>query len=1438
MAFNTDLKRIVAEIKIKGQNGTGFLIAEKYLLTARHNVIKRGESIEEKEVEVSFCNLGDQPVISKGRTVGLEYSVNSNTDVVLIELENKILDVNFLDLIEMINPNEQKFEWETYGYPETFSNGYEVRGIINKIETKEIVNNKKVDILLQVTDNNLERYNGYSGAPIIVNNKIIGMLVRQDTNDKLEGISVKLFRDIIDQRFDSDFIKLKELRNNAFKKYGIELCEGWFKDKLDEAIKIAGPRYTPNLNVNTILKDELLYFSRRNEVKLSVKNLISDLKEKAFWWKSSIQNNSRGDRERDSPNGCIELGEAILSETYKVLEAIIEYYNVSKLDRKTINKVSELTEQINNIRGLITDCMPILIEKFEEKHGKGQHLNRRFKEFMAEYHVSFPTRHIDSLKELEGALKKVEKYIKYSKYNLSLEKKLLLTGVAGVGKTHSICDLAKENLEFGIPSIIFYGQYFRDKSPEEVIQDRLDFPTDIIFDDFLYELNNIGEDIDKPVILYIDAINETSNREYWQDYLESFLAKFDRYKWLKIVLSCRTTYLDDTFPDEVKIEVIEHTGFKANEFEAYTEYFRYYNLENPSIPPMQKEFSNPLFLKMYCETLAENKEQHFLTKFLGINDLIEEFLKQKNRKISKEFKKLLEKEKLIHKAVELLALEMHNRRKLYLSWGDAKELVDGLKPSLETEFFQMLISENLLKEDDFEGPTISFAFERLFEFILAEKFLENYKSKSELEEAFKEKGDLFLLFESPTSYRGLIEAIVIIVAERYHLELFEIMDIEDGLLYEIILDSFYWRSEEAFSHKSEMIIRKTLMNSKDQKLIKKALLTIISLSLRPKNLFNARYFHKLFKGQPIVHRDAFLGYWLLKGYSNESEVKRIVDWAIALKIKGLDIEIMNLWSIILSWFCGSNDLDLRDYSSKALSNIFYLYPEVIIPTIEEFRYVDDDYISERIWGAIYGSLIKNRTKEYLTKLVDYIWIGYFQKGLTNNAVIRDYMRGIAELSVVLNCFPEGKRIEDFRPPYSSRKLITPTKKQMKDLLKEKNYQDLHFSCTDGDFNKYTLNTELSDYPISKEELGRVIYRDVLEMGYNERLEGLDEYIGYTYGAGRGRDHFVERVGKKYQKICLNRIIGQIKDNYCKKRREWIVEEIIPFEQALGHRGIDQSTVPNTKVVNDFITTTLNYDFRLVEGLPCKDWLRNEDVPDIKSELTKNYHQDDWILLKAYFDFNSYTEYDLEKYPYKNIWFQIRSYLIEKEKMSAYKEWVKDKNFMGRWMPEGYDSLYEGWLGEYPWSPHFKNILRNHEQDQEVVGGKLPFKLISTTNEYSSEGDSDSFRTKYDYNLILPSVKFFSDLDLKWNGENGYLLGEDLVFISSNDKFKGLYVKKEFLDRFLKENDLTLVWTNLGMKQIISKERNDSEGEAEISESYVYENENIQKVHSLYKINIF
>ncbi|MGB6130125.1 MAG: hypothetical protein WBG30_15395 [Psychrilyobacter sp.] len=1419
-----DIKKITGKIlKDNEVVGTGFLISNDLFITARHNVYKNflGKP-KEKEVVINFNNIGE--VI--GNTLDLVAAYDNRVDIVSIKLIEPILDINLTRVIKL-NNSSKDFEFKSYGYPKEYPEGFYLDGVVISDEKYET----NIDYSLKVEEKyNLGSYKGLSGSPILINNFIVGVLVEQGTERKLSGISFNIIDKLLfDSHQNNIYLDEKKLKKIP-KEFKNKFNSAFINAHLEAAQKIAGPRYSEDLNITNLTYEDLLLFSGRDD-------FFNTLKKKNIKLNNCLQKLEECttedllSRPLSFCKESVEEVNQISKEIYKIVSKINSSIILKSISREH-KFFSKLNNQLIKIVIKLNNIFDIELSIFGEKFGKGIFKDKEWHQFMASRYGQYPNANLNILKEVILFIEEFKSFLEKNPLILFFSNKLLLKGVGGIGKTHSLCDLVLANIKDNIPSFIFFSQHFENKIPENVILEKLNLKNSN-FDDFLYVLNIIGEIKETNILICIDALDEIKNQTYWNRHLGSMIEKFDNYSNIKLIISCRNIFLEETLDDEIidKFILLEHRGLKDINEKNLQYFFDYYGLRIPRNFKFYNEFFNPLFLKLYCDILKDQEEEN--RDFYGIDELFQNIIEKKNKIISKKYDEISLKDEVVLDCVEVISEEMFNQNINFIKWKGAKKNVASILNNygigfLSNQILCDLISENLLKEySDNDNYTISFSFEKFFDYALASKVI----NKNEIESYLKNKNKNY----------SVMEILINKYKEKYNKEMLKEYNLMDSPLYKnLFISSLLWRKTYNINSETKEIFECCLFHPEDSKLVAKSLFILFELILKNDETLNSEYFHNLFKGQSMVQKDCFWGPWMMKSYKKYDIIDLLLDDGLFLKEKYIDLEIIKSKSIILVWFTSLNDIYIRAKASKGLTNLIKLYPKITFSLIEKFKEIDDDYIQERLWGAIYATLILNKDKKMIKRLIKYIYINFLETGqFPKNVVLRDTLRNIAELAETMNILEHDITI--FRPPYSSEK-IEKIHISYYDVPKED--RKLFWNCTESDFGIYTIPSKVEGYGFTKKEVGILIYKKIINNCYSEKIKSFDRYINYTYGSLRVRDESVERVSKKYQKIFLNRILGQIYDNYpYKPKYEYDDEkEVIPFEQGNEFRNIDLTSLPYEKLKYEFQGNILIYDFKKIEGFSPEEWFKKEDVDDKTFHLIESsYLKQDYLLLKGYFDVEKATS-DLEEYPKKKLWSHVESYLIKTKELGIFKNWAQNQHFWGQWMPSGYTHFYEGWIGEYPWSASYRNILENKEIEEEQVFNHVddrtpPVKLIPTVNDFNNEKDSDFCKSKIGSQFLFPGEIFFKDLDLNWNGENAYLLDLRPMFLISNAKDTSIYVNKNLLNKYLVENGFSLVWTVLGEKQFISGGYDGSfAGSAEFSQTFVLESNQICPNHYFYKVN--
>jgi hypothetical protein len=662
-----------------------------------------------------------------------------------------------------------------------------------------------------------------------------------------------------------------------------------------------------------------------------------------------------------------------------------------------------------------------------------------------------------------------------------------------------------------------------------------------------------------------------------------------------------------------------------------------------------------------------------------------------------------------------------------------------------------------------------------------------------------------------------LDALAIRIPERFGLELVDLVDenwltgADSTSLTSAVVESLIWRADDSVGPRAQNIVWSAL---RDSKTFAPAMEMLFALSTRVGNPLNADWLYNLLVTTPMPDRDAFLSPYLHNTYGQQKGLDRLIGWALKADIEAISSKVTELWAVQLCWFCSASDRRVRDYATKALVRLMEVHVSRWPNIISRARWIDDEYVVERCLAAAYGSLVRADRDDALAKTALVVYKTFFENGsLPQNAMVRDYARSILELAARRTLLPKHLTPDQFRPPYESE---WPLDWPDKDFVEQysDSYQELpklYKSCLHDDFARYTVEYALRGYEdIDPPQARRWIFKHVLDIGYTTgRFAGFDGNMLAEYGPGRSKPAWAERIGKKYQWIALYRLIARVADHCEKNTHRWTPS--VPELQALGQRKIDPTVLIKEDQRSDVVTwwAPVDYDFRSVEALSDDDWLDEKDFPDSADMLQVEDPKSstEWIVLRASMRWRSTGEDSQEKYPYREIRIQLQSYLVQRADQVECWNWLKDQDFMERWMPEGFD-MHEGFLGEYPWGlpfvHYFEQVALERPYD-DGINPQRPCKMLPTAHSLRSGSEYDAYQED-NIAIMVPTEKFFTHSSLRWDTKGGYLIDSGKLCFNyptaSHPGPAALLAEREHLLSFLEEEDLVLAWAVLAEKQCI------------------------------------
>lgn len=1153
-----------------------------------------------------------------------------------------------------------------------------------------------------------------------------------------------------------------------------------------------GNRYTPKLNIEV---SSAQYFAVLSRGKSFKEFLNTELKK------------------TESACQKIEKNEKCQEATERVIDVRESVKRIKDVDILGIGKIpiDDFLSSLMSLANTIQDIYYNLIEK-----DISQNINR---ESLNIYELS-----ADILNVYNDLHQEIMKLVN--------DPVLILEGEAGVGKSHLLADIVEKRKNDKLDSLLLLGQKFTtDEEPFTQIMRMLNF--DGSSEELLETLEAKAEISGHRLVVFIDAINEGHGLNIWPNCIRSFIESFRAHPWLGLVLSIRTSYVPaiiprDEFGYDYCVRAI-HRGFGANTRKAVLTYFKEYNILYPSVPLLNPEFRNPLFLHLFCEGMQKNSYHKIPDGIRGISSVIKLFFDGVEKSIRSHIRNsssISVVEKAVHRYIKYLTENGCHE----LSVDEASEILSEISPRTfkEGELVDLLISEGVFSKNIFydedggyvEGIYLS--YERFENILQAEYIINNLKLDSvSLINYLKDIKRL-------DKVNGLFEALAILLPERRGQELFDVLPQfkEKGDVVNAVLSSLLWRDEKTIDSRLDSYFKQFYGNSR---FMYRFVLTIIEISFNHGNYFNANYLHHILAPMKLADRDAVWIPILYQIYSGQDNImEEIINWAwdesdkIHISDKSVELGVT-----LLAWLLASTNRKLRDTATKALIQLLHSRMNILISLFEKFKTVDDPYIQERLYCIAFGCAVRTTSKESLKEISLYVYSSIFDvKGeIYPHILLRDYAREIIEYAISIGVELDIA-LDKIRPPYNSKfEFDVVTEEDIMSILdKCGNYKDSpgmcgmvmsmlpeHSSLSYGDFGRYTFQSALSNWKIDAESLNYVAIKLIInKYGYSEDKHGVFDKV---IGSGRGRTTTPnERIGKKYQWLAFHELLARVSDNFFKIEGAWsnnVVKYEGPWDPFV--RDIDPTTLihinelsPEDELKDNFWWSAekyANWDMDIV------DWLNaDNDLPSVEPIIeTKDSDGCEWLALECY---PSWEEPHYDNGIYKRLWYQVRSCIVDETDFNRIYEWASKQDFGGRWMPEN-SERYEMFYREYYWSPAYhiydsEGITKKELYDrnsEEFIGN-----IEITTIYYLWEAEEDHSKETA-FSCLLPSKQLFDGVDMKFtdkqgifSDDNGKVVCFDTSEVEKSKKY--LLIRKDALLSYLKDNHKRILWYVLGERNII------------------------------------
>lgn len=1232
-------------------------------------------------------------------------------------------------------------------------------------------------------------------------------------NIKLERICNQEILTIIETR------NYKTLKHLFFGKHN--LTKEWFKSNLQISLEDLEPRYISGFNVDTQIQN---YF----EIKYMSDDVFEILNNLLTKWKKDLKYINNKNTLFKNVKSKLDKLQIPTKENF---DTIFNWYNLFKtdllelttflqqLDDDLAKKNNELTNTIITSR---RDCYKV-INFIEEINLSNNNL-------------------FDSYKS----------------------NVLFIEGDAGIGKSHLLGYEAEKHINSSNRTILLLGQkLIGNNSPLEQIKEQLNIQIPI--DDLFDTLEGMGEIDNSNTIIMIDALNESAHHTIWKNYLNTLVTKILKYKHIKLIATIRSTYVNQIFSDAIQCKIknkkifkIKHMGFEGIIDDAITKFFEFYKIPIDTLSYLGYSFTNPLFLKIYCKSYTCNN------KCIGaksLDDIFNQYINEEEIKI-KEKLGIDDSYPYCRRILENLAIYLYDNHTLSISFEKLFEINNTI-PNYEKIIPQMQKSKLLISYIYDDTENIYFGYERICDFYIAKIIINKFQNLNKLNDFLIK--DLFKLNQNNHLKRynvaGIFSALSILVNEKFNEEILSIIDrinidgYEKEQIVQEYINNLPFRNDTMINKDKLLCALKNNITS--DYLVDAFYNVLITLSGRNNNPLNATYLHQILKQFNLNKRDASWTTFINHNYEENCQLFHIVNYFEKKLFVG-DNATKKLYTIFLTWILTATNRKLRDNVSRCITNILKNDYILMTEILEMFYDVNDPYIIQRLYGVIYGAVLKSDINiDGLAKLSLKIYQYVFDsKNVYPDILLRDYALNIIEYAKYLNC-PISFDIEKCRPPYNSKQ-IPIIDNSIEDYFSfdGKNYtgaNSIKSSLTPnnnggyGDFGRYVFESALSNFEgIDINNLFLyALYLIKSELGYTNKLfSNYDRNIQRLEGYGRNNTTKIERIGKKYQWIAFYHILALVSDNYKLSQK---------YSECTSNKylGSWNPYVRDFDPTLDLTSSSRIYDFNLYLNQPMynnwtnsNDWINNKnDVIDFKSLIfLKDNKEEDWIYLHGHLNERTSQNYDTD---YKEVWRMVSAYVIKSENYNSFINKLKVKPLWGRWFPESGEK-YNVFSREYCWSPAYKDVYGNVSYDIEIDTDKIIKKTkivpkfefikdksteinifrciqskeeIFNNEEYVKEKignikplwNSFLWEEEYDSSkeesigIYFPSKEIIESLNLIQK-ENGMFYFEDKLVVADFSLIKGttegLFIKKIFLDKFLKDNNYEIFWICIGEKNDI------------------------------------
>lgn len=1013
-------------------------------------------------------------------------------------------------------------------------------------------------------------------------------------------------------------------------------------------------------------------------------------------------------------------------------------------------------------------------------------------------------------------LKRLEETVQKMTIRLTVMEKqfLCLHGVAGTGKTHVSCQIAKEQMKAQENNVyLLFGSQF------DTQRDAWDKMLECLrlTEDDVHQLNIRANTTNHYVVFIIDALNEGAGDLYWKQQLKLLLEKMKPYASIKLIVTIRDPFMVEITNgiDSKDIEMVEIKGFStANTTKAIDKYFGYYGVDDKYKAMYKRQFKLPLFLIAFCESywLLSLQERDNLNRRL----LYEKYLTSRNKGVSDMADEDIKRNVTLLCMRQLAWHSVEHCQAGLIPRNDARKIADRICPmrTWSNNLLHALLYENLLMDtlsDKNNTQLVMFEFENIADVMKAESLLDSRLNEHQIL-------DMLIRIEEELNKKGLAKAkfdnmvrALIAIWDR-PTDVTSISEFTSGRFsYQLVK-----AKEEYTDERNYEVISKWLRKNRER--------------------YNPRDLMHLIDDSSSQLIETLHPYLLSKSISERDE-----DWTILvndfLESKNALYYLDRLshekkyrrrFLTLITWMLTTSDPDARMYLIRLLFRLLREDTNDIMSLLEQFEFCNDHYLLQGLYCAVYGVMLRSRDAILLKFIAERVWNRYYEQenDVPVDIVLRQWTLKILERASVLDY--TANYFYRIRLPFKSqdpriRMLRKPIPEEY--FGKGKGATLLFYSLDKGsDFHRYVIGSnsfaeshELFWRDEDEEFVPVSLYDIPLMMAPIIKNEykystALDRYDADRFSPERHHNK-TERIGKKYQWLALDATYARLTDHcWVKDNRStnWginvsekdLTNEAWPW--MTGRYDRFDPSLPSNQEIRDygkkFQLQPEKDEIHQGDDLDFEAWIESEKThPKIHMQwIDKDGNQ--WVRLYGYqSDTNVVDKEKRERLLFYNCCFVKK---VDSKKMVS---WATEKDFSGRWMAERSDCIDFLW-NEMPWSDSYKRLKRDRWEEGDYRSS-YPCKVLVAYDEQLQEKNYGFLGQEedYSYSVSMPCGEMMREMML-YTAERGIvrrIKNDEVAAINLGimDEGIGLLVRKDILCKYMQRKHYHLYCYFHGNKQV-------------------------------------